>query len=111
MDKVKETKTEFAARSVPVPDLSTERIFPGGIRVKALFAPEVKWRLVEEFGPECCNETKDGNLLFEREYTNEDNLISWILTFGDKAEILEPEDMREKFITTLKNIQTRYKGE
>lgn len=80
-------------------------------RVKALFAPEVKWRLVEEFGPECFNETKDGNLLFEREYTNEDNLISWILTFGDKAEILEPEDMREKFITTLKNIQTRYKGE
>lgn len=111
MDKVKETKTEFAARSVPVPDLSTERIFPGGTRVKALFAPEVKWRLVEEFGPECFNETKDGNLLFEREYTNEDNLISWILTFGDKAEILEPEDMREKFITTLKNIQTRYKGE
>lgn len=111
MDKVKETKTEFVARSVPVPDLSTERIFPGGIRVKALFAPEVKWRLVEEFGPECFNETKDGNLLFEREYTNEDNLISWILTFGDKAEILEPEDMREKFITTLKNIQTKYKGE
>ncbi len=109
MDKVKETRMAFAPRSVPAPDLSTEKIFPGGIRVKAVFEPEVKWRLVEEFGPECFTEAEDGKLVFEREYTNEDNLISWILTFGDKAEILEPEDIREKFIATLENMQNRYK--
>lgn len=109
MNKVKETRTEFKPRSVPAPDLSTEKIFPGGITVKAVFEPEVKWRLVEEFGPGCFMEADDGKLVFEREYTNEDNLISWILTFGDKAEILEPKDVREKFITTLENMQNRYK--
>ena len=33
-----------------MPDLSNEKIFSGGIKVKALFEPECKWRLVEEFG-------------------------------------------------------------
>ena len=111
MDTVRETKTEFAARNVPAPDLSTEKIFPGGIKVKALFSPDVKWRLVEEFGPDCYTETKGGELLFEREYTDMNNLISWILTFGDKAEILEPEDARERVINTIENILDRYKGE
>lgn len=32
----------FERRSVPLPDLSNERIFPGGIRVKALFDPVCK---------------------------------------------------------------------
>ena len=111
MDTVGETKTEFIARSVPAPDFSTERIFPGGINVKALFAPEVKWRLVEEFGPDCFTETKDGKLLFEREYTDKDNLISWILTFGDKALILEPSDVRDELINTIENMRNSYKGD
>ena len=111
MDTVRETKTEFAARNVPAPDLSTEKIFPGGIKVKALFSPDVKWRLVEEFGPDCYTGTKGGKLLFEREYTDMHHLISWILTFGDKAEILEPEDVRERVINTIENILDRYKGE
>ena len=111
MDKVKETDTVFSARSVPVPDLSTERVFPGEINVKALFAPEVKWRLVEEFGPDCFKETDDGRLLFEREYTDEENLISWILTFGDKAELLEPIDIREKLISTIEKMKNSYEGD
>ncbi|MBR3247987.1 MAG: YafY family transcriptional regulator [Clostridiales bacterium] len=111
MDRLKETETTFTARSVPAPDLSTERVFPGGIKTKVLFDPDVKWRLIEEFGPACFKETKDGRLLFERDYTDADNLISWILTFGDKAEILEPEDVRERFINTVENMRKRYKGD
>ena len=50
MDELEETGEHFTKRFVPPPDLSTERIFPGGIRVKALFEPDCKWRLMEEFG-------------------------------------------------------------
>ena len=49
MDCVVETDRGFLRRDVPMPDLSNEKIFPGGIKVKALFTPDVKWRLVEEF--------------------------------------------------------------
>ncbi|MDO4314069.1 MAG: YafY family protein [Eubacteriales bacterium] len=95
MDGVKESKQNFICRDVPLPDLSNEKIFPGGIRVKALFTADMKWRLVEEFGPHCFTETDDGRLLFTADYTNMDNLVTWLLTFGPKAEVLEPVEVRD----------------
>lgn len=94
MDRVAETDRIFVCRDVPMPDLSNEKIFPGGIKVKALFSPEVKWRLIEEFGPNSFTDTDDGKLLFTADYTDMENLVSWLLTFGDKAEILEPVEAR-----------------
>ena len=95
MDKVAETDKEFICRNVPMPDLSTEKIFPGGIKVKALFTPDMKWRLVEEFGPHCFTENDDGRLLFTADYTDMENLVTWLMTFGAKAEVLEPAEARE----------------
>lgn len=42
MDRVFETEKEFICRNVPMPDLSNEKIFPGGIKVKALFTSDMK---------------------------------------------------------------------
>lgn len=70
MDRVAEMDKEFACRNAPMPDLSNEKIFPGGIKVKALFTPDMKWRLVEEFGPHCFTESDDGRLLFTADYTD-----------------------------------------
>ena len=95
MDWVIETDKDFACRNAPMPDLSTEKIFPGGIRVKALFTPDMKWRLVEEFGPHCFTETDDGRLLFTADYTDMDNLVTWLMTFGAKVEVLEPSEARD----------------
>ena len=95
MDRIVETAKKFEARNVPLPDLSNEKIFPGEIKVKALFASDMKWRLVEEFGPNCFMEADDGRLLFTADYTDLDNLVTWIMTFGAKAEILEPAEARD----------------
>ena len=95
MDQVTETDQEFICREAPMPDLSTEKIFPGGIKVKALFAQDMKWRLVEEFGPQCFTETGDGKLLFTADYTDMENLVTWFMTFGAKAEVLEPAEARD----------------
>ncbi len=95
MDQAAESDQSFVSRDAPIPDLSNEKIFPGGIKVKALFAPDVKWRLVEEFGPHCFTENDDGRLLFSADYTDRENLVTWLLTFGAKAEVLEPEDIRD----------------
>lgn len=96
MDAVAASVQDFACRDVPMPDLSNEKIFPGGIKVKVLFTPDVKWRLVEEFGPKCFTETEDGKLLFTADYTNLENLVTWLLTFGAKAEVLEPANIRNE---------------
>ena len=92
-----------------MPDLSNEKIFPGGIRVKALFDPDVKWRLVEEFGPHCFAETDDGRLLFHADYTDMDNLIAWLLTFGEKAEVLEPVEVRERIWHIAESMRRVYR--
>ena len=88
MDGAAETESDFVCRDAPVPDLSNEAIFPGEIQVSALFAPEMKWRLVEDFGPDCYTEADDGRLLFSAGYTDLDNLVTWLMTFGAKAEVL-----------------------
>ncbi len=95
MDRVTETDKEFACRNAPIPDLSNEKIFPGGIKVKAYFTPDMKWRLVEEFGPHCITETDDGRLLLTADYTDMENLVTWLMTFGAKAEVLEPAEARD----------------
>ncbi|MBR1866815.1 MAG: WYL domain-containing protein [Lachnospiraceae bacterium] len=110
MDKVAVLDTEFECREVPMPDLSNERIFPDGIMVKALFAPEVKWRLVEEFGPHCYVETEEGKLLFSADYTDMENLLVWILTFGEKVEVLEPKEVRENLLKVAETMRITYGG-
>lgn len=98
----------FTKRPVPLPDLSNERIFPGGIRVKALIDRDCKWRLVEEFGTGCFTQQADGRLLFQADYTDRENLLTWLLSFREKAEILEPEDLREELRRTLLKTLEHY---
>lgn len=104
MEHVEVSDREFAEREIPTPDLSDERIFSGGIPVRALFSPDAKWRLIESFGPSCFMEQEDGRLLFEEEYTNEYDLLTWLLGFGDQAELLEPQSVREKLRQTAENM-------
>lgn len=76
--------------------------------MRARFASDCKWRLVEEFGPACFAQEPDGQLLFEADYTNEENLMSWLLTFGSKTELLEPEPLRDRLKTRLEEMLRRY---
>lgn len=110
MECVVETDCGFLCRDVSMPDLSNEKIFPGGIKVKALFTPNMKWRLVEEFGPNCFTETDDGRLLFSADYTDMENLVTWLMTFGAKVEVLEPEEVRDIIRRYAEEILKIYGG-
>ena len=109
MESVTETGCSFDSRNAPVPDFSSEKVFTGGIRVKALFTSDTKWRLVEEFGPNCFTEADDGRLLFSEEYTDMDRLVSWLLTFGAKAEVLEPIEARIRIRKNAEKILQIYR--
>lgn len=110
MDNMHVSEEVFVKRKVPMPDLSNERIFPGGIKAKALFEPECKWRLVEEFGSGSFVQQEDGKLLFQADYTDRENLITWILSFRDKAELLEPEDIREELRAGIEKMKKKYEA-
>lgn len=108
MEGLCESETVFSGRSVPVPDLRDERIFTGGISVKALFEPECKWRLVEEFGTECFEVQPDGRLLFHADYTNRENLLTWLMTFRDRVVLLEPKELRRELQNALQRALQNY---
>lgn len=108
MDAVLKECVTFMPREVPMPNLSDEKIFPGGIKVKALFTGDSQWRLVEEFGIHCFTENEDGTLLFTADYTEKENLLSWLLTFGDKVKVLEPVWVQEELICIAKKIIKAY---
>ena len=107
MDKLRLTGESFEKREVPLPDLNTEQIFPGGIQVKAIFEPDCRWRLVEEFGTDCYQEQPDGRLLFQADYTNKENLMTWLMTFQDQVTLLEPEEIRQELLETLERMLAR----
>lgn len=70
----------------------------------------MKWRLVEEFGPDCYEVQQDGRLLLIRDYVDMDNLTMWMLTFGDKAEVIEPQEVRDKLMKMAEAMIEKYGG-
>lgn len=108
MEKLKNTAESFPGRKVPVIDLTNDRIWTGGIQVTARFEPSEKWRLIEEYGPVCYTEETDGKLLFHTMYWDMNSLLSWLLTFGDRVTVAEPECVRQKLLNIAKNIEKKY---
>ena len=108
MERVIRSDAVFICRNVPPPELSSEKAFPGKIRLKALFPTDMKWRLVEEFGSDCYEVQEDGRLLLIQDYSDVEDLVMWMLTFGDKVEVLEPHVVRERLKSIAENVVGMY---
>lgn len=108
MDRVCVLEKVYEKRQVPLPNLENEKIFPAGIRVRALFKADCKWRLVEEFGVDCFEEQSDGRLLFHADYSDRESLITWLLTFQDQVVLLEPQEIRQEISALLHKMKDNY---
>lgn len=81
----------FMSREIPEKELQFDDYFTKNtIRLRALFCPSEKYRLIEEYGVDCYSVTDSGELLLERDFASYDNMRSWIFSFGDKVTVLEP---------------------
>lgn len=98
----------FSSRSAPLPNISNERIFPHIYQVKAIVKKEYKWRLIEEYGKDSFTEQSDGNLLFSFGFTDEESILSWILSFRGGAEVLSPEYLRKSLQKLGKELEKQY---
>ena len=108
MESIVQTEKKVSEREVPMPDLSVETMLSGGINVKAVFHPSMKWHLIEEFGSDSFCVQPDGTLLFEHEYADKEYLISWMLTCKDKVTVLEPVDIRDELLHIANSIKNKY---
>ena len=103
------TGEPFVPRSAPLPALEPERVFPVKYQVTVLFDPACRWRLVEEYGADRFMVETDGKLRFTGGFPDADSVLSWVLTFGDKAELLEPEELRERLGNLAAALADRYR--
>ena len=108
MAEIKQERKSFEERPVPVPEFSIEKMFPESIPVEAVFKPEVKFRVVEEFGPQCLTEDDQGNVFFKGEYTDWEGLLSWILSFGDQVTVIKPEELKLELLKNAGNLVKKY---
>ena len=100
----------FRARGLPPEELDFDRRFSdGAYRLKALFEKSEKYRLIEEYGPDCYQETPDG-LLLERDFASYSNMREWVLSFGNRAEVLEPEELRADLKRQAEAMLKKYRG-
>ena len=102
------TGERFEKDADAYPDLSLEQVFPPMFQVKVLIEPRMKWRLVEEYGPDSFEEQEDGRLLFTGGFSDKENMFGWLLGFGSCAELLEPEELRGEFAQELRQMQEKY---
>lgn len=108
LQELKQTGATFEPRERPVYRMETERIFPVNIEVTVLVEADMKWRVMEEFGPESFTEREDGRLLFRFGFSDRNNLIGWLFSLGDRAELLEPEELRCEIYNQALNIAKKY---
>lgn len=100
----------FPARKLPLEQLDFGRCFSSKpFHLKVLFEGSEKYRLIEEYGPDCYCE-QQGKLLLERDFASYSNMREWVLSFGDRAEVLEPEELRTDLLRQVEDMLKKYQG-
>jgi len=68
----------------------------------------VKYQLIEAYEPDSFAETEEG-LLLEIGVTNSNYVRSWLLGFGGKVKVLEPDYIAKEVQAAAAHILERYK--
>lgn len=106
--EVYSTGETFSPRTLPDIEPELSRSISDDYQVTALFTPETKYRLVEEYGPNSFIPQPDGRLLFTRGFMYPEDAAAWFLAFGDCVEVLSPPELRETLRKTAQNICEHY---
>lgn len=102
------TGEPYELREVPEYTCDKLRHTKGEIEVTARFDKSLKWRIIDEFGTELPRFDENGNILITFTWSDIPSFYSYILSFGDKAEILSPNEYRIGFHELVKRISEKY---
>lgn len=108
MQEVKDSGEVFTPRNLPEPSIDSGQRYSNQIYITALFQPEMKWRIIEEYGMESFTEQEDGRLKFQFGFMDKESLFGWLLGFCNGVELIEPVELREEFLRIINKIQKTY---
>jgi predicted DNA-binding transcriptional regulator YafY len=102
------TGEQFGERDVPEYTCDKLRHINGDIKATVRFDKSQKWRLIDEFGPDLIRYDDDGNIILDFFWSDVPALYSYVLSYGDTAEIISPEEYRTGFKDLLKKTEKKY---
>jgi len=97
----------FPLREVPPEKRNFDARLTDNIKLVAIFDPSVKYQLIEAYGLDCFYETDEG-LIFEFDFTNQDFLVRWLIGFGSKVKVIEPQSIAMDIKAIAKDILSLY---
>ncbi|MDZ7697729.1 MAG: WYL domain-containing protein [Deltaproteobacteria bacterium] len=82
------------------------------VRIKVWFDPDVAgyvkekiWHDSQEIHPQA-----DGSIIFEAQVAGTDEIRFWIMTWGSKAKVLEPESLRQEIRAEAERLAKQYEA-
>lgn len=105
---IKINQEQFSLQEIPPQKLVFDSYFTNEIKAHILFDPSVKHLLIEEYGIDSYTTLDTGLLSFTFPFTNKEYLISWVLSFGDKAKLIEPTSLQVEIKQRLENAIKKY---
>lgn len=106
---LEQTDRHFKYREFPCDSLEFNKYYSDEIQLVALFDATEKYRIIEEYGIESFSITDTGKLMFKFKFTSKEYLLNWILSFGNKVEVIEPVELQLEIINQAKGILKKYK--
>lgn len=104
------TNEFFVVRDIPEEKKQFGSHMTDDYVITAVYDASVKYRLVEEYGPDSFTEREDGTLYTEWGFTKIESAAEWFLSFGNKVKVLDPPEMVEFMKDTLDSIKNLYES-
>lgn len=98
----------FSLREIPEERKQFGSFMTDDYLITAIYDPSVKYRLVEEYGPNCFTVMEDGRLYTKWGFTDPNRAISWFLGFGDQVVVTDPPEFVEKMRVQLQKMNALY---
>lgn len=98
----------YEVRAIPDEKLQFGAHMTDDYFVAAIYDSSVKYKLVEEYGPNSFKIMDNGQLYARWGFNSAEDALPWFLSLGDKVKVIEPQEMVEKMKRTLATIQKKY---
>lgn len=98
----------FELQEIPSEKLAFNQFFTDEIHAVIHFDKRVKYRVIEEYGFDSLTELDENTLRFEFNFTNAEYLLTWVMSFGDDAELIEPIEYRNELLNRSANLLKKY---
>ncbi|MDF2717900.1 MAG: transcriptional regulator [Paenibacillus sp.] len=112
MSQLSFTESRFERREhAPVEEADWGRMWDNNTRPVTMvlrFAPEARARAEEYFGVERLQPQEDGSVIVTETYPEDEWVYGFLLGFGDRVEVLEPERLRLLIRDRARNIANLY---